>query len=266
QVNLDAYVPDLDSVLAEIRAMAEEGLAGLSLAQLQAWMVTLYKIRDDLFSLIKKENDLAAGGVERTAQGFLALGKAADIRILNPDTLLFPAEQPKVNSITFSDDGVPITILSNTIVKEEAATTQVIEVTFNTPMMDGTIVGGADAEIAAMVEGGQVTGLQIRNGGYGYYDAPAIKFTHGNGAGATATCVVDVNGTIIKCRVASRGSDYYVAGTTTDSAPKISLIVQPSACGLQVSTDSNFTSLVPLEQTPTYDPTHKTFRFSYNSL
>ena len=266
QVNVDAYVPDLDSVLAEIRAMAEEGLAALSFAQLQKWMATLYEIRNEFLSLIAKENDLAAGGVEKTAQGFLALGKAADIRILNPDTLLFPAEQPKVNSITFSDDGSPITILSNTIVKEEAATTQVIEVTFNTPMMDGTIVGGADAEIAAMVEGGQVTGLQIRNGGYGYYDAPAIKFTHGNGAGATATCVVDANGTIIKCRVASRGSNYYESETTNDSIPLISLIPQPSACGLQVSTNSSFSSLVPLEQTPTYDPTHKTFRFSYNGL
>ena len=266
QVNLDAYVPDLDSVLAEIRALAEEGLAALSFAQLQKWMETLYAIREEFLSLIEKENNLAAGGVEKTAQGFLALGQAADIRVLNPDTLLYPAEQPKINSITFSDDGVPITILSNTIIKEEAGTSQVIEVTFNTPMMDGTIIGGADADLVAIVDGGQVTGLQIRNGGYGYYDAPAIKFTHGNGAGATATCVVDANGTIIKCRVASRGSDYYVAGTTTDSAPHVSLIVQPSACGLQVSTDHTFVSLVPLEQTPTYDPTHKTFRFSYNSL
>ena len=111
---------------------------------------------------------MAAGGVEKTAQGFLALGQAADVRILNPDTLLFPAEQPKVNSITFSDDGVPITILSNSIIKEEAGTSQVIEVTFNTPMMDGTITGGADADLVAIVDGGQVTGLQIRNRGYGY--------------------------------------------------------------------------------------------------
>ena len=265
QVNIDAYVPDLDSVLAEIRALAEEGLSALSFAQLQKWMATLYEIRDEFLSLIKKENDLAAGGVEKTAQGFLALGQAADIRVLNPDTLLFPAEQPKVNSITL-DDGSPITILSNSVVKEEAATTQVIEATFNTPMMDGTITGGADAELVAVVSSGQLEGLQIRNGGYGYYDAPAIKFTHGNGAGASASCVVDTNGTIIKCRIANRGSNYYDAGTTTDSAPLVSLIVQPTACGLQLSTDASFTSLVPLEQTPVTDPTHKTFRFSYNNL
>ena len=266
QVNIDAYVPDLDSVLAEIRALAEEGLAALSYAQLQKWQKTLYEIRSEFLSLIEKENNLAAGGVEKTAQGFLALGQAADVRILNPDTLLFPAEQPKVNSITFSDDGVPITILSNTIVKEEADTTQVIEVTFNTPMMDGSITGGADAELVAIVSGGLVVGLQIRNGGFGYYDAPLIKFTHGYGAGATASCVVDTNGTIIKCRIASSGSNYYEAGTTTDSAPIVTLIPRASACGLQLSTDSNFNSIVPLEQAPTSDPTHKTFRFSYNNL
>ena len=161
QVNIDAYVPDLDSVLAEIRALAEEGLAALSFAQLQKWMETLYAIREEFLSLIEKENNLAAGGVEKTAQGFLALGQAADIRVLNPDTLLYPAEQPKINSITFSDDGVPITILSNSLVKEDAATTQVVEVTFNTPMMDATITGGADAELVAIVSSGQVEGLQI---------------------------------------------------------------------------------------------------------
>jgi hypothetical protein len=267
QVNIDAYVPDLDSILAEIRALAEEGLAALSFAQLQKWMEALYAIREEFLSLIKKENDLAAGGVEKTAQGFLALGKAADIRVLNPDTLLYPAEQPKINSITFSDDGVPITVLSNSIVKEDAETTQVVEVTFNTPMMDGSITGGADAELVAIVDSaGQVTGLQIRNGGYGYYDAPLIKFTHGNGKGATATCVVDANGTIIKCRVASRGSDYFESGTSTPSVPIVSLIVQQSACGLQISSDANFNSLLPLEQTPVSDPTHKTFRFSYKNL
>ena len=265
QVNVDAYVPDIDSILNEIRALAEEGLAALSFAQLEKWMNQLYAIRDEFLKLIEKENNLAAGGVEKTAQGFLALGKAADIRVLNPDTLLFPAEQPKVNSITL-DDGVPITILSNSIVKEDAATNQVIEVTFNTPMMDGTVTGGADAELVAIVANGQVEGLQIRNGGYGYYDAPLIKFTHGNGAGATATCVVDVNGTIIKCRIASKGSNYYEAGTSTDSAPVVSLIPQPSACGLQLSTDANFNSLVPLEQAPSPDPFHKTYRFSYNGL
>lgn len=78
---------------------------------------------------------------------------------------------------------------------------------------------GAQAGATVTIDGGEVTGISVTNGGYGYHASPEVNvFQEGSGSGATAVSTV-VDNKVTAVTVTEGGSSY----NDTDSVGSISI-------------------------------------------
>jgi len=75
------------------------------------------------------------------------------------------------------------------------------------------------ATAIAKISGGQVTGIYLTYQGAGYLNPPIVTITGGGGSSATATSILNSDGTINKIEVTSAGSGYTSVPTVTIGNP-----------------------------------------------
>jgi len=85
------------------------------------------------------------------------------------------------------------------------------------------------ATLSTNFSGGQITSIDIINGGWGYATPPTLTITGDNGSNATATCTIDtttgvvetvtIRGTVTGATITAGGSGYTSVPTVTFSAP-----------------------------------------------
>lgn len=80
------------------------------------------------------------------------------------------------------------------------------------------VAAARTASAEAVVTGGTVSGVILRDGGVGYTSAPTVSFTGGGGAGAAATAIVS-EGVVVGINLISGGSGYGSPPAVTLSAP-----------------------------------------------
>ena len=93
---------------------------------------------------------------------------------------------------------------------------QLYELVIDLPSGITTIPGpGAQAEATLTIVAGEITDIQVTNGGYGYTAAPVVEITDasGNGSGAVAKAFV-TDGAVTSFSVDTGGSNYDPAQTT----------------------------------------------------
>jgi len=77
------------------------------------------------------------------------------------------------------------------------------------------------ANFSTDISGGNVTAINIMNGGWGYSSAPALTITGDNGSSATATCTIDGNGVVDSVTITAAGSGYTTAYTSAAANPDV---------------------------------------------
>ncbi len=84
------------------------------------------------------------------------------------------------------------------------------------------------ANFSTDISGGQISAINIVDGGYGYASAPTLTITGNNGSNATATCTIDGNGVIDSVTITNAGSGYttaYTAAAANPDAGKVKTIL-----------------------------------------
>lgn len=115
-----------------------------------------------------------------------------------------------VADVTFVENGGPKTDLK----------TAAVTFTGRGELVDITNPSTASATATAVpiVQGGQVAGVNLVNGGHGYATAPNVTIS-GDGTGATASAIVS-GGKVVYIDITAKGTSYTQAGTTiTIAAP-----------------------------------------------
>ena len=77
----------------------------------------------------------------------------------------------------------------------------------------------AAAVVAPVITNGQITSVNVINGGSGYAFAPIISFADPIGTGATAIATLNASGTITAVKVTNPGSNYSSAAAVVLNAP-----------------------------------------------
>jgi hypothetical protein len=81
------------------------------------------------------------------------------------------------------------------------------------------------ATLSTNFSGGQITSIEIIDGGWGYPSAPVLTITGDNGSSATATCTIDTDtGVVETTTITNAGSGYTTAYTSAAANPDISKI------------------------------------------
>ena len=75
------------------------------------------------------------------------------------------------------------------------------------------------ANFSTDISGGQISAINIVDGGFGYASAPTLTITGNNGSNATATCTIDSNGVIDSVTITAAGSGYTTAYTSAAANP-----------------------------------------------
>ncbi len=75
------------------------------------------------------------------------------------------------------------------------------------------------ANFSTDISGGQISAINIVDGGFGYASAPTLTITGNNGSNATATCTIDGNGVIDSVTITNAGSGYTTAYTSAAANP-----------------------------------------------
>ena len=77
------------------------------------------------------------------------------------------------------------------------------------------------ANFSTDISGGNITAINIMNGGWGYSSAPTLTITGDNGSSATATCTIDGNGVVETVTITNAGSGYTTGYTTASANPDV---------------------------------------------
>ena len=81
------------------------------------------------------------------------------------------------------------------------------------------------ATLSTNFSGGQITSIEIINGGWGYASAPALTITGDNGSSAAATCTIDATtGVVETVTITNAGSGYTTAYTSAAANPDVGKI------------------------------------------
>ena len=81
------------------------------------------------------------------------------------------------------------------------------------------------ATLSTNFSGGQITSIEIINGGWGYASAPALTITGDNGSNAAATCTIDATtGVVETVTITNAGSGYTTAYTSAAANPDVGKI------------------------------------------
>ena len=75
------------------------------------------------------------------------------------------------------------------------------------------------ANFSTDISGGQVSAINIMNGGWGYASPPTLTITGNDGADAEAECTIDGNGVIDSVTITDAGSGYTTAYTSAAANP-----------------------------------------------
>ena len=75
------------------------------------------------------------------------------------------------------------------------------------------------ANFSTDISGGQISAINIVDGGYGYNSAPTLTITGNNGSNGAATCTIDSNGVIDSVTITNAGSGYTTAYTAAAGNP-----------------------------------------------
>jgi len=84
------------------------------------------------------------------------------------------------------------------------------------------------ANFSTDISSGQISAINIVDGGFGYASAPTLTITGNNGSNATATCTIDSNGVIDSVTITAAGSGYttaYTAAAANPDAGKVKTIL-----------------------------------------
>src|SRR5262249_17335863 len=81
----------------------------------------------------------------------------------------------------------------------------------------------ATATVSLVSNSGQVFGIAVTNGGYGYTTVPTVTITSadGQGSGATGTAVLNSSGNVTAITITNPGSGYDVAPIISLPAPPL---------------------------------------------
>jgi len=77
------------------------------------------------------------------------------------------------------------------------------------------------ANFSTDISGGNITAINIMNGGWGYPSAPVLTITGDNGSSATATCTIDSNGVVETVTITNAGSGYTTGYTAAAANPDV---------------------------------------------
>ena len=84
------------------------------------------------------------------------------------------------------------------------------------------------ANFSTDISGGQISAINIVDGGYGYSSAPTLTITGDDGSSATASCTIDSNGVVDTVTITAAGSGYttaYTAAAANPDAGKVKTIL-----------------------------------------
>jgi hypothetical protein len=77
------------------------------------------------------------------------------------------------------------------------------------------------ANLSTDISGGQISAINIINGGWGYPSAPTLTITGNDGSNAAATTTIDSNGVIETITITNAGSGYTTAYTSASVNPDV---------------------------------------------
>lgn len=77
------------------------------------------------------------------------------------------------------------------------------------------------ANLSTDISGGQISAINIINGGWGYPSAPTLTITGDDGSNAAATTTIDSNGVIETITITNAGSGYTTAYTSASANPDV---------------------------------------------
>ena len=109
------------------------------------------------------------------------------------------------------------------------------------PTVQITGGGGTGATGTATLSGGQVTAINVENGGAGYTSVPAISLVGGGGFGATATAILETTGTVGSLSISNPGAGYTIAPSVAvsgggGSGVQLASILDGSVTGITTNT------------------------------
>ena len=101
------------------------------------------------------------------------------------------------------------------------------------------------ATLSTDISGGNITGITIIDGGWGYASAPTLTITGDNGSSATATCTIDATtGVVETVTITNAGSGYTTAYTSAAANPDASTIKTILLSGLADKTYASAPTLI----------------------
>ena len=101
------------------------------------------------------------------------------------------------------------------------------------------------ATLSTDISGGNITGITIVDGGWGYASAPTLTITGDNGSSATATCTIDATtGVVETITITNAGSGYTTAYTSAAANPDASTIKTILLSGLADKTYASAPTLI----------------------